>query len=160
MRGINRVQIAGNISNNPDIRFTANKTKVAYIRIAANYSAAVTGEDGKRNFVDRADFIPVVLYGNRAEIVEKYCKKGSQIYVDGVIKINDYDSKKTGAHVWKTLIIATNVILLGKKDSTVEAETATQNMPTEPDYEIEAEAISAAAENYAQYGEDAVDVPF
>ena len=163
MQGRNKVEIMGNMVKDPDIRFTKTKKKVARITVASNYSysASVVKDDGTRGYEKRADFIPIIAYGHIADTIDSYCKKGSPVLIDAVVKINHFDSKKLGIHVWQTLIIATGITLCGTK-----AETGSTEIPadaagypqqlddTEPDFDFDQEAIATAAQNYAHYDEN------
>lgn len=89
MRGYNRVIIMGNLTRDPEIRYTQNQTAVASLSVACNRS--VRQPDG--SYKDQADFVPVTLWGKSAEAVQKYMSKGSGILVEGRITTNSYTAK-------------------------------------------------------------------
>ena len=86
-RGINKVILLGNLGNDPDIRSTNSGMTVATISLATGYSEKnqATGE-----WEDKTEWHRVVFFDNLADIVKKYLKKGSQIYVEGRLRTNKW----------------------------------------------------------------------
>lgn len=110
MRGYNRAVIMGNLTKDPDIRFTPNKQKVARFTVAVGrqWKDKSTGQ-----MQSHTDFINVVAWSFLADICEKYVQKGKPVLVEGRISVRDYDDQKAGQKRWITEIVADNIVLLG-----------------------------------------------
>ena len=109
-RGFNKVMLMGNLARDPDVRYTPNKQKVARFTIATGrqWKNRTTGE-----LQEHTDFISCVAWGNTADIIERFLRKGRPVFVEGRITSRDFDDPKTGQHRWVTEVNVDNVILLG-----------------------------------------------
>jgi len=85
MASLNRVILIGNLTRDPELRYTPDGTPVASFTIAVN--RAFTTRQGERE----ADFIPIVVWRKRAETCSEYLAKGSQVAVEGRLQIRDYE---------------------------------------------------------------------
>ncbi len=108
MDGLNRVTLFGNIGSEPEFRQTDN-TSVLKFRIATNESFL----DQNKERTERTDWHSVVLFGNRATALSKFLTKGSTILVEGSLRTSSYE--KDGTKIYKTEVIANNIILAGGK---------------------------------------------
>ena len=99
----NQVLLIGRLTRNPEIRISGAGNKVA------NFSIAVD-----RIKKDEVDFFKITAFGKTAELVEKYLTKGKKIFIQGVLRQNDYTDKNGNKH-YKTDIIANRIIFLEKK---------------------------------------------
>ncbi len=90
---INKVILMGRLCADPDFRQTQSGTPVCRVRVAINrrFANKQTGEK-------QADFIPVVIWGQQAEFVNRYFHKGSMIIVEGSIRNNDYTDQNGVKH--------------------------------------------------------------
>ena len=89
MAGVNKVILIGNLGNDPEVRTLENGTKVATLSIAT--SESYTDKDGNRQ--EQTEWHRVVYWRKTAEIVEKYVKKGSKIFVEGRLKTRSWTDK-------------------------------------------------------------------
>ncbi|MBB1370679.1 single-stranded DNA-binding protein [Pseudoalteromonas sp. HL-AS2] len=82
-RGVNKVILVGNLGQDPEVRYMPNGNGVANITLATSdsYKDKNTGQ-----MVDKTEWHRVVFFGKLAEIVGEYCRKGSQIYVEGKLQ--------------------------------------------------------------------------
>lgn len=101
---MNQVVLIGRLVRDPELRFVASNS-----RAVANFTLAVNRPYSKN---DEADFLRVVVWGNQAESVSKYLKKGSQCAVMGSIQTGSYQDKD-GKTVYTTDINAQRVEFLG-----------------------------------------------
>ncbi len=88
MASINKVLLIGNLTKDPELRYTPHGTAVANIRIAVN-----------RKFKDRSGelkedtcFVTVTAWDKQAEICNQYLKKGRQIFVEGILQSRSWDA--------------------------------------------------------------------
>jgi len=105
--------LIGNIGQDPELRFTASGTAVMNLRIAT--TEKYKDRDGERK--ERTDWHSVVVWGKRAEALEKFLRKGSRLYIEGPVQTSSYEAREGGKR-YKTEINAREIILLdGKRDS-------------------------------------------
>lgn len=133
MAGVNKVILLGNLGDKPEIKYTADGKAIANLSIATSktWVDKNTGEKKETTQWHRA-----TLFGKRAQIADKYCKKGTKVYVEGELQTHKYQDKDTGEDKYSTQIVVDNfngsfqMISGGKKSSA----TATDNdKPTEQD---------------------------
>lgn len=100
--------LIGNVGNDPEIRYMSNENPVANVSIATSESwkDRQTGEKQ-----DRVEWHRVVMYGKLAEIVSKYVKKGSKLYIEGSIRTNKWTDNQ-GQDRYTTEIIARDMQML------------------------------------------------
>lgn len=140
---VNKVILVGNVGRDPEVRHLDKGVAVARFSLATteNYTSK-TGEK-----VSNTEWHNVVAWRGLAEVVEKYVKKGSQLYIEGRLRTRDYD--KDGVKHYTTEINADTMQLLGKREG--QAEIAGQPM--------QAESVQSVNEpDFSQPEED--DLPF
>lgn len=116
---INRCEILGNVSQDPQLRYSAGGSAVCNFSVATNHS--IKQQDG--SYKDIPTFHNVVVFGKMAEFIAKDVKKGYKIYVEGRISVNSWDDKNTGEKKYRTEIIANECIpMYSKKDQTADIE--------------------------------------
>ena len=109
---LNRVQLIGNVTKDPDVRQIPGGASVATFSIATNYS----WKDANGQKQDKAEFHNLVAWRKLGEIVAQYVKKGSKIFAEGRIQTREWDGQD-GQKRYKTEIILDNMIMLDKKGS-------------------------------------------
>lgn len=110
---INKAILIGNVGQDPDIRYTGdvnNGAKVATFRLATTERY----RDRNGNLQEHTEWHNIVVWRNTADVVEKYVRKGTQVYIEGRIRTRSWDDQ-TGNKRYTTEIIADNLQLLGKK---------------------------------------------
>ncbi len=105
---INKVTLLGHLGRDPEVRSMQSGTQVANVSIATsrNWKDKATGE--KR---EETEWHRVVFYDKLAEIVGKYLKKGSQVYVEGRLHYGEYE--KDGVKRYTADIVAEEMRMLG-----------------------------------------------
>ena len=91
MPSLNKALLIGNLTRDPDLRYTAAGTAVANLRLAVNRTFTVQGERREETL-----FIDVVAWGKQAEACAEYLAKGSAILVDGRLQSREYEAKDGG----------------------------------------------------------------
>jgi single-strand DNA-binding protein len=111
MANLNRVLLIGNLTRDPEIRYTPKGTAVADIGLAVN--RVFTGEDGEKR--EEVTFVDVVLWSRLAEIAEQYLKKGRPVFIEGRLQLDSWDDKQTGQKRSRLRVVAENLQLLGSR---------------------------------------------
>ena len=112
MRGFNRAIIAGNLTRDPELRYTVNKRAYARFTVAVNNRY----KDGNGEWQESADYITVVAWNANAENAGKYLKKGSPVLVEGRIRTGSYDAKDGSGKRYTTEIFVDSMIMLGSRE--------------------------------------------
>ncbi len=125
MANLNRVLLIGNLTRDPDLRYTPKGTAVTEIGLAVNrvYSA----EDGERK--EETTFVDVTLWAKLAEIAGQYLKKGRPVFIEGRLQLDTWDDKQTGQKRSKLRVVAENIQLLGSRQ---EGESSSAGSPSSP----------------------------
>ena len=104
---MNRVELIGRLTRDPDVRYTGDGTAIA------RFTLAIDRFGSKEK---KTDFPSVVAFGKTGEIVDKYVRKGHLLGVEGRLQTGSYE--KDGTTVYTTDVIADRVQLLTPKDTT------------------------------------------
>ena len=110
---VNKAIIIGHVGQDPEVRYTGNATngtKVAQIRVAT--TEKYKDKDGKVQ--ELTEWHSIVCWRGLADVVEKYVKKGTLVYVEGKIQSRSWEDK--GVKKYATDIIARELQLLSKKE--------------------------------------------
>lgn len=110
---VNKVILIGNVGQDPEVRYTGdanNGAKVATIRLATTERF----RDRNGNLQEHTEWHNVVVWRNQADVVEKYVKKGTQLYIEGRIRTRSWDDQN-GTKRYTTDIVADTLQLLGRK---------------------------------------------
>jgi len=141
MNSLNRAEIIGNLTRDPELKTTQNNQSVCTIGVATN--RAWTDSNGEKH--DEAEFHNVVCWGKLAEIVNQYLKKGAKVFFSGRLRTRNWEDDAGTKH-YRTEIVAQDMIMLSPRGSegvdsnnnNVPAETANNApVPIEDDISVE-----------------------
>jgi len=112
-RGVNKVILIGNLGNDPELRYTPTGSAVANVSLATSetWRDKQSGE-----LQDRTEWHRIVFFNRLAEIVGEYLRKGSKIYVEGILRTRKWQDK-TGVDRYTTEIIANEMHILDSRNS-------------------------------------------
>ncbi|NPA36821.1 MAG: single-stranded DNA-binding protein [Chlorobi bacterium] len=111
---VNKVILVGNVGKDPEVHYIEDGLAVARFPLATS-ERGFTTRDG-REIPERTEWHNVVAWRRLAGIVEKYVKKGTQLYIEGKIRTSSYEDKD-GIKRYRTEIYADVMQLLGSKES-------------------------------------------
>lgn len=106
----NRVQLVGNLGQDPEIIALENGQNLAKFNIATNESY----KNDKGEKVENTQWHPIVAFGKTADIVKQFCVKGKEIAIDGKLTHRSYETKE-GEKKYVTEVVANEILLLGAK---------------------------------------------
>ncbi len=89
MANFNKVMLMGNLTRDPQLSYTPNQTAVVDFGMAVN--RRWTGQDGNQR--DETCFVDCRMFGRRAEVVNKYCKKGNPLFVEGRLTFDSWEAQ-------------------------------------------------------------------
>jgi single-strand DNA-binding protein len=111
MANLNKVMLMGNLTRDPEVRYTPKGTAVAELGLAINrvYSA----ENGEKR--EETTFVDVTLWGRTAEIAGEYLKKGRPVFIEGRLQLDSWDDKQTGQKRSKLKVVGEAMQLIGSR---------------------------------------------
>ena len=109
MASLNRIFLIGNLTKDPELRYIPSGQAVCTIRIAVSEGFKSKSGDAKQE----TTFIDVVVWARQAETVAQYLKKGSQVFVEGRLRIRDFEGRD-GQKRYRTEVVANRVQFMGR----------------------------------------------
>lgn len=120
---LNKVMLIGNVGMDPEVRYLdgggapGTQTKVASFRLATTERY----KDRSGELKENTEWHSVVAWRSTADVVEKFVKKGTQLYIEGRLRTREY-TDQTGAKRYRTEITADTLQLLGRRSDNPGAE--------------------------------------
>jgi len=139
MASYNRVLLMGHLTRNPELRYTPSGTAVSDLGLAVNESF----KNKAGEIVEQTCFVDVVVWGRQAETTSEYLHKGSPVFIEGRLQLDQWENKD-GEKRSKLRVRADRVQFLATKDSSpapspaAEETTPHQNTPSavpEPEFD-------------------------
>ena len=109
MASLNKIQIIGNLGQEPEMRFTPSGSPVTTFSVACNREYTQDGEKKQEK-----EWFNVVTWNKQAESCNQYLSKGALVYVEGRLHTRSWDGQDGQKH-YRTEVIASQVIFLDKK---------------------------------------------
>lgn len=110
---LNKVQLIGNLTADPDVRETPNGQKVATFSVATNRK----WKDASGMMQEAVEYHNITAWRFLADLAEQYMQKGKKVYVEGYLQTRSWDDATTGQKRYKTEIVAENIILLSSQNA-------------------------------------------
>ena len=102
MANLNKVLLMGNLTKDPELRYTPKGTAVGDLAMAVNRRVS----DGNGNWSDETTFVDITVWGNTAENAQKYLSKGRGVFVEGRLQLDTWEDKQSGQKRSKLKIVA------------------------------------------------------
>jgi single-strand DNA-binding protein len=172
MANVNRVILIGNLTRDPALKYLPNQTAVAEFGLAINHKYKTASGEQREDVC----FVDCTAFGKPGEIINQYCQKGKQIYIEGRLKYDTWEDKNGGGKRSKHSVIVENFQFLGGRDGAPggggdagEAESSggyaprsaappRQNRPAPARPAPSAPAVEQPFPDEAQFKDD--DIPF
>ena len=123
VRSLNKVMLIGNLTRDPNLRYTPNSTAVCSFGLATNRSWT-SGDNGEKQ--ERVDFHNIVSWSKLAEICGQLLHKGDKVYVEGRIQTRDWKTED-GAERRITEIVIDNMMLLNSRNGAAQSDDRETN---------------------------------
>ena len=111
MANLNKVMLIGNLTRDPEIKYTPKGSAIAELGLAIN--RYYTTESGEKK--EETTFVDVTLWGRQAEIAKEYLSKGKPVYIEGRLQLDTWDDKQTGQKRSKLRVTGEQMQLLGSR---------------------------------------------
>ncbi len=92
MPNYNKVILMGNLTRDPEVKYTSGGTAIAKLGMAINRTW--TNKEGQKQ--EETAFVDVDAFGRQAEVIGQYLKKGRPVMIEGRLKLDQWDDKQTG----------------------------------------------------------------
>jgi single-strand DNA-binding protein len=112
MASYNKVMLLGNLTRDPEVKYTPKGSAVADIGLAVNRTYTTDGGEKR----EETTFVDVTMWGRQAEIAGEYLKKGRPLFVEGRLQLDTWDDKQTGQKRSKLRVVCENFQMLGSRD--------------------------------------------
>ena len=109
MASVNKVMLIGNLTRDPEVRYTPKGSAVADIGLAIN--RYFTLENGEKR--EETTFVDVVLWGRQAELAQQYLSKGRPVFIEGRLQLDSWEDKTSGQKRSKLRVVGENMQFLG-----------------------------------------------
>jgi single-strand DNA-binding protein len=109
MASFNKVILLGNLTRDPEVRYTPKGSAVCDLGVAVNRQ--YTLDSGEKR--EEVTFVDVVLWARLAEIAGEYLKKGRPVFIEGRLQLDTWDDKQSGQKRSKLRVIGETMQLLG-----------------------------------------------
>ena len=134
MASFNKVILVGNLTRDPELRYTPKGTAIAKIGMAVNRTWKNEAGETK----EEVTFVDVDCFGRTAENVGQYMRKGSPILIEGRLRLDTWDDKQTNQKRSKMGVVAETVQFLGSPRGGAEGAPAERSSRPAPPKSSEA----------------------
>lgn len=149
VRSLNKVMLIGNLTRDPNLRYTPGGAAVASFGIATNRSWT-SSEGGEKQ--ERVDFHNIVAWSKLAEICGQLLHKGDKVYVEGRIQTRDWKTEEGETRRVTEIVIDNMMLLNSRGGSSNNSDDSADEAP-----ESEDEAPKSEAEEVEDVSDD---IPF
>jgi single-strand DNA-binding protein len=109
MASYNKVLLMGNLTRDPEVRYTPKGTAIANLGLAVN--RVYTTEGGEQK--EEVTFVDIEVWGRQAETAGQYLSKGRPVFVEGRLKLDSWEDKESGQKRNRLKVVAERVQFLG-----------------------------------------------
>jgi single-strand DNA-binding protein len=110
MASFNRVILLGNLTRDPQVRYTPGGTAVSEIGLAVNRTWFDQKTNSRR---EEVTFVDVTLWGRQAEVAGEYLSKGRQVLIEGRLQLDTWEDKESGQKRSKLRVVCENMTMVG-----------------------------------------------
>ncbi|MEQ8852875.1 single-stranded DNA-binding protein [Gimesia sp.] len=110
MASFNKVILVGNLTRDPQVRYTPGGSAVAEIGLAVNRKWFNKNTNQQQ---EEVTFVDITLWGRTAEVAQEYLTKGRSVLIEGRLQLDQWDDKETGQKRSKLKVVGENMTMLG-----------------------------------------------
>ncbi|MEO0444529.1 MAG: single-stranded DNA-binding protein [Verrucomicrobiota bacterium] len=126
MPSLNKVMLIGNLTRDPEVRYTPKGTAVTDVSLALN--RYFSGPDGERQ--EETTYVDVTLWGRQAEVAGQYLKKGRPVFIEGRLQMDQWQDKETGQNRSRLKVVGEGMQLLGGREGSGPSEPSEFSRPS------------------------------
>ncbi|MEW6158552.1 MAG: single-stranded DNA-binding protein [Verrucomicrobiota bacterium] len=157
MAGYNKVLLMGNLTRDPELRFTPKGVAIAKIGLAVNraWRDSATGE-----LKEEVTFVDVDAFGKQAETLGQYMRKGSPIFIEGRLRLDTWEDKQTNQKRSRLGVVLENFRFIDSRTSREGGEGPRPRPQPSAPAAASTAAPAAAPEHVEEMPPEGDDVPF
>lgn len=148
---VNKAILIGNVGRDPEVRHLESGMATASFTMATSERF----KDKSGEWKEQTEWHNIVCWRNTAELVEKYVRKGTQLYVEGKIKTRKYTTKD-GIEKYVTEIVADSIQFIGKKSD----NPANAGVQAQPQPQAQPQQSTDIGKEIIDSIDDSSDLPF
>lgn len=144
MPSLNTVLLIGNLTRDPEVKYTNSGKAIADIGLAINRK--YTDGNGERK--EDVTFVDVKLWGKLADLAGQYLKKGRPVFIEGRLQTESWEDKQTGQKRSKMIVVGEQMQFLGGGEKNEESSAPRSARPArpakpqrDPDLDVEEDSI-------------------
>ena len=130
-KSLNRVQLIGNLTRDPELRYTPNGTAVCSFGVATNRNWTTDAGEKK----DDAEFHNIVAWNKLAELCSQFLVKGSKVFVEGRLATRTWQGQDGQQRNKTEIVISVMILLDGKRPAAAEEEEGKEEKPKKEEKE-------------------------
>lgn len=112
MASFNKVILVGNLTRDPQVKYTTGGTAVTEIGLAVSRQWFDKQANQKK---EETTFVDITLWGRTAEIAGEYLAKGRPVLIEGRLQLDSWDDRETGQKRSKLRVVGENMTMLGSR---------------------------------------------
>lgn len=163
MASVNKVMLLGNLTRDPEIRYTPKGTAVTDLGMAINRIR--TGDNGER--IEEVTYVDVTLWGRSAELAGQYLSKGRSVFIEGRLQLDQWDDKATGQKRSRLRVVGENMQFIGGQGQgggggNAQGGNQQQSKPAQQQQQTSGDSAPPQSGGAAasSFDDDADDIPF
>ena len=125
MANLNRVLLIGNLTRDPEVRYTPKGTAVADLSLAIN--RYIKSDDGDQK--EEVTYVNVTLWGRAAEISGQFLQKGKPVFIEGRLHLDTWEDKQSGQKRSRLRVIGESMQLLAPRNGNGQPAAPSQSDP-------------------------------
>ena len=129
MASFNKVILMGNLTRDPEVRFTPSGTAVTELGLAVN---RVWFDKQSNQKKEETTFVDVTLWGRTAEVAGEYLTKGRSVMVEGRLQLDQWEDQQSGQKRSKLKVVGENLVMTGGRSESNGEQTT--DRPDRPSY--------------------------
>ena len=112
MAALNKLDLIGNLTRDPELRYTPGGMAVVSCGIAVNRKWRNAAGEAQ----EETTFVDLTAFARTAEAMSEFCKKGASVYIGGRLHLDEWEDKTTGEKRRKLVVVAENVQFLDRRE--------------------------------------------
>lgn len=112
MASFNKVILVGNLTRDPQVRYTPGGTAVTEVGLAVNRTWFDKQSNSRK---EETTFVDVTLWGRQAEVAGEYLAKGRSVLIEGRLQLDQWEDRESGQKRSKLKVVGENMTMLGGK---------------------------------------------
>lgn len=146
VRSLNKAFIIGNLTRDPEMRYTPKGTPVVTFGVATNRKYTPSGAT---EVVEEAEFHNIVAWGKLGELCSQLLRKGQKVFIEGRLSTRSWEDAASGKRMYRTEIVASDMIVLSPPKSIPSEAVAAEESVSTPETETVSTSEETGSEEVA-----------